>query len=144
VKVKPHAKMTFRIDVHLARLLAERARARRVSQTEVVEAALASLLSPDSEEKVEAVLTRRLDRLTRDLDRLAWHVDLSNEAFALFVRFWLTNNPPLPDAAMKAAQATGKKRYNAFVDSLTRRMEVGPRLKDEMSEDRDGAGSGYS
>lgn len=140
MKTKPHTKMTFRIDAHLARLLVERARSRRVSQTEVVEAALASLLSPDGEEKAEAILVKRLDRLTRDLDRLAWHVDLSNEAFALFVRFWLTSNPPLPEAAMKAAQATGKKRYNAFVDSLTRRMEIGPRLKDELSEERDARG----
>lgn len=138
MKIKPHTKLTFRIDAHLARLLVERARARRVSQTDVVEAALASLLSPDSDEKVEAILTKRLDRLVRDLERLAWHVELSNEAFAMFVRFWLTSNPPLPDTATKAAQATGKKRYNAFIDSLSRRMEIGPRLKDEMSDEREG------
>lgn len=60
-------KMTFRVDAHLARQLAERARSRRVSQTEVLEAALASLLTPDHEERIEAVLTKRLDRISRDV-----------------------------------------------------------------------------
>lgn len=130
---KPYRhKMTFRIDAHLARQLAERARSRRVSQTEVLEAALASLLTPDHEERIEAVLTKRLDRLSRQLERLEWHVELSNEAFAIFVRFWLTSTAPLPDEAMRAAQATGKKRYQAFVESLAKRMEAGPKLRDEV------------
>ncbi|PXW73879.1 hypothetical protein C7451_109169 [Blastomonas natatoria] len=90
------------------------------------------MLTPDHEERVEAVLTKRLDRLSRQLERLEWHVELSNEAFAIFVRFWLTSNAPLPDEAMRAAQATGKKRYQAFVESLAKRMEAGPKLRDEV------------
>jgi hypothetical protein len=70
--------------------------------------------------------------VSRQLDRLEWHVELTNEVIALFVRFWLTSNPPLPDAAMKAAQAMGKKRWQGFVESLSRRMEGGPKLRDEV------------
>lgn len=132
MKKPDRQKMTFRIDAHLARQLSERASARRVSQTEVLEAALASLLTPDSDERIEAVVTKRLDRLSRQLERLEWHVELSNEAFAIFVRFWLTSNAPLPDEAMRAAQATGKKRYQAFIESLAKRMNAGPKLRDEM------------
>ncbi|MBA4751681.1 MAG: CopG family transcriptional regulator [Sphingopyxis sp.] len=126
------------MDSVLARQLDERASSRRITRTDIVEAALASLLTPDHEERLEAVLTRRLDRLSRQLDRLEWHVELSNEGFALFVRSWLINNPPLPDAALRAAQVTGKKRWEAFVDSLSRRMELGPKLGDELSRDVDG------
>ena len=135
---KSSVKRTFRIDSALARQLDERASSRRITRTDIVEAALASLLTPDHEERLEAVLTRRLDRLSRQLDRLEWHVELSNEGFALFVRSWLINNPPLPDAALRAAQVTGKKRWEAFVDSLSRRMELGPKLGDELSRDVDG------
>jgi len=133
--VRGHVKQTYRLDADLVQLVRDRARQRRVTKTEVVEAALASLLSPDQEERIEAVMARRLDRLARQLDRLEWHVELSNEAFALFIRFWLTNNPPLPDAATKAAQAIGLKRYRSFVESLARRMEAGPRLREELSEE---------
>lgn len=135
---KSSVKRTFRIDSVLARQLDERASSRRITRTDIVEAALASLLTPDHEERLEAVLTRRLDRLSRQLDRLEWHVELSNEGFALFVRSWLINNPPLPDAALRATQVTGKKRWEAFVDSLSRRMELGPKLGDELSRDVDG------
>ena len=135
---KSSVKRTFRIDSVLARQLDERASSRRITRTDIVEAALASLLTPDHEERLEAALTRRLDRLSRQLDRLEWHVELSNEGFALFVRSWLINNPPLPDAALRAAQVTGKKRWEAFVDSLSRRMELGPKLGDELSRDVDG------
>ena len=135
---KSSVQRTFRIDSVLARQLDERASSRRITRTDIVEAALASLLTPDHEERIEAVLTRRLDRLSRQLDRLEWHVELSNEGFALFVRSWLINNPSLPDAALRAAQVTGKKRWEAFVDSLSRRMELGPKLGDELSRDIDG------
>lgn len=135
---KPSVKRTFRLDAVLARQLDERASSRRITRTDIVEAALASLLTPDHEERLEAILTRRLDRLSRQLDRLEWHVELSNEAFALFVRSWLVNSPPLPDAALRAAQATGRKRWEAFIDSLSRRMELGPKLGDELSREIDG------
>jgi hypothetical protein len=128
-------KHTIRLPVDLTRQLADHARARRVSQTAILEAALASFLSPDGADRLEATVSRRLDRLTRQLDRLEWHVELSNETLALFIRFWLTTNAPLPDTARAAAQAMGKERWEAFVASLNRRMEFGPRLKNEISED---------
>lgn len=134
---RAHTKQTFRLDPELFRLLDERARARKVSRTEVVEAALTSLLSPDHEEKLEAIVTRRLDRLTRQIERLEWHVELTNETLALFVRFWLINSAPLPDDAIKPAQASGKKRWAGFVDALARKMEAGPRLRDELSREVD-------
>ena len=132
---KPHVKQTFRLDPELFRLLDERARTRRITRTDVLEAALASMLSPDHEERIEAILVRRLDKLTRQLDRLEWHVELTNETLALFIRFWLINTVPLPDDAVTAAQALGKKRWRGFVESLSRRMEAGPKLKEELAQD---------
>src|SRR3546814_7356667 len=101
--------LTFRIDIELARLLEERAHARGVSRTEVVEAALMSLLQSDQDERMEAAMARRLDRVSRQLDRLEWNVELTNEAIGLFVRFWLNSNLPLHDTPMKKAQAKGTK-----------------------------------
>ena len=44
---------------------------RRVSKSVVAEAAIASFLSPDSAERGEAVLARRVARLSRPVARLA-------------------------------------------------------------------------
>lgn len=131
-------KHTFRLPPDLSRQLADFAGRKRVSQAFVVETALASFLSPDGSDQLEAALSRRLDRLSRQADLLAWHVEVSNEALALFIRFWLTSNAPLPDTALAAAQAMGRERYESFVDALNRRMEFGPRLKDEIAQDVEG------
>lgn len=135
------SKHTFRLPPKLAGQLAEYAIRKRVSQALVVETALASFLSPDGSERLEAALGRRLDRLSRQADRLEHHVEISNEALALFVRFWLTSTPPLPDAAMPAAQAKGRERYEGFVEALGRRMAKGLSLARELSQDVTGEGS---
>lgn len=132
---RARAKHTFRLPADLARQLADHARAKRASQTALVEAALASFLSPDGADRLEAAISRRLDRLGRQADRLEWNLDLANETLALFIRFWLTSNAPLPDTALAAAQAMGRERWERFVESLARRMEGGPRLSRELQRD---------
>ena len=128
-------KNSFRLPSDLVRQLDGMARTRNVPRTAIVEAALASYLSPDGADRLEAAVSRRLDRVTRQLDRLEWHVELTNETLALFIRFWLNTHTPLPDSAAKAAQATGKERWSRFVDSLARLMESGPRLKNEITSE---------
>lgn len=128
-------KHTFRLPPDLAVRLADYASRTRASQAEIVEAALASFLSPDGADRLEAALSRRLDRLSRQLERLERHITISNETMALFVRFWLTVTPPLPDSAQAVAQAKGRERYHGFVEALGRRLAKGLTLADEISRD---------
>ena len=58
-------KHTFRLPPELASKLADYAARKGVPQALVVEAALASYLSPDGADRLEAALARRLDRMTR-------------------------------------------------------------------------------
>lgn len=122
------SKHTFRLTPEVASQLAELAIRKRVSQAEIVETALVSFLTPDGPERMEAALSRRIDRVFRQLDQLDQHVELGNEALGLFVRFWLTANPPLPGAGGEAAQSQGKERFEAFVQALARRLEGTERL----------------
>jgi len=134
-------KHTFRLPPNLAGRLADYAAQKHVPQALVVETALASHLSPDGADRLEAALARRLDRMTRQIERLERHVTISNEALAVFVRFWLTSTPPLPDTALAAAQAKGRERYDGFVEALGRRLARGRKLADEISLDVDAAAS---
>lgn len=126
-------KATFRLPPDLMRRLADYAARRRVSQAVVVEAALESYLSPDGPDRLEAALARRLDRLSRASERLERHVTIGNEAIALFVRSWLTNTPPLPDATQVAANAKGRDRYHGFIEALGRRLTEGRLLADDLA-----------
>lgn len=125
-------KHTFRLPPALSRQLADYASRKRVSQAAIVEAAIASFLSPDGSERLEAAFSRRLDRISRQLDKLDYHVEVGNEAFALYLRRWLSVTPPLPGDATAAARAEAEKRFDHFVEALARRMEAGRYLSEEL------------
>lgn len=127
-------KRTFRLPPDVIELLAEFARRKRVGQPDIVEAALRSFMSPDNPEQLEAALSRRLDRIDRRLGRLDEQTEITTEALALFVRFWLTANPPVPDAARAAAQVQANERYEGFVEALARKMERGPKLPETLGK----------
>ena len=123
------------LDPGVTRALAEYAARRAQSRSLVAEAAIASFLSPDAAERQEAAFTRRLDQLDRRMARLERDLGIAVETLAVFVRFWLTTNPPLPEPAQAAARAKAGERYDAFVAALGRRLAKGPKLRQEISED---------
>jgi len=108
---------------------------KRLTRSAIVEAAVNSFLSPDSSDQKEAAFARRLDRLSRQIQRLERNSGLSVETLALFIRFWLTITPPLPPEAQAAAQAKGRERYEGFIEALARRWNQGRSLFDEMPRD---------
>lgn len=136
--------MKTRLNVYfspdLLRRIEDLADRKRLSRSSIVEAAVASFLSPDGADQREAAFTRRLDRLSRQIERLERDVGISVEALALFVRFWLTVTPPLPSEAQAAAQAKGRERYQDFVETLGRRLAKGRGLVQEVSTEMIKAG----
>jgi hypothetical protein len=129
--------MKTRLNIYLAPGLHEEiaglSAKRRVSKSAVIEAAVASMLSPDSADMREAAFVRRLDRHTRQLERVERDLSIAIETVALFVRFWLAVTPPLPESAQAAARAKGAERYRDFVETLGRRLQRGDSLVREIS-----------
>lgn len=125
-------KHTFRLPPALSRQLADYAGRKRVSQASIVEAAVASFLSPDGSERLEAAFARRLDRISRQLDKLDYHVEVGNEAFALYLRRWLAVTPAPFEEASAAERADAEKRFDYFVETLARRLEKGRRLSEGL------------
>lgn len=130
---------SVRLPDEMLKELDDFAERRRVPRAIVVETALASYLSPDGADQLETALARRLDRMSRELERLQRHSAITNETLALFIRFWLTHTPPLPDTAQAAAQAKGRERYEGFVEALGRRIARGKSLLDEITREIDPA-----
>ena len=75
---------------------------RNVSKSAVIEAAVASFLSGDTTERLESAMSRRLDKLGRQFDMLDEDVAILGETLSVFVQFWLTLTPPLPDSAKQS------------------------------------------
>ena len=66
----------------------------------VAEAAIASFLSPDDSDRREAAIAKRLDRIVRVLERLERNDGVTLETMGLFIRFWLTSTPALPEQSI--------------------------------------------
>lgn len=139
-QAKKH-RLSVYLEPEIMASLSEFAARRDRSLSLIAEAAIASFLSPDAAERQEAATTKRLDQLDRRMIRLERDLGISVEMLAVFVRFWLTTNPPLPEPAQAAARAQAGERYDGFVAALGRRLAKGPKLREEISEDVAGGGS---
>lgn len=111
------------------------ARKKQLTKSALVEAAVSSLVSPDHHDQREAAFSRRIDRLTRNIERLDRNTTISAEAVALFIHIWLSSTPTIPSEAMPAAQAKGRERYDNFIKTLTQRLQNGKSIVREIPED---------
>ena len=88
-------RLSIYLDPNLSHRLADHAGRREQSRSMIAEAAIASFLSPDADERREAALAKRLDRIDRNIQRLERDIGIANEAFAIFIRAWLTSTASL-------------------------------------------------
>lgn len=128
-------RLNLSLPVELIGRINDLADRKRLTRSAVVEAAVLSFLSPDHADRQEAALTRRLDRLSRQLSRVERDQRITAETLALFVRFWLTITPPIPPEDQAAAQAKGRERFEGFVETLGRRVQKGRSFLDEIPVD---------
>lgn len=128
-------RLNLYFDPATSRALEDLAARKKLSKSAIVEAAVASFLGPDGADRKEAALTRRLDRITRAIERLERDQTITLEALGLFIRAWLTATPPLADSAQAAAQAKGRERYESFVETLGRRIQQRRSLAKEVLDD---------
>lgn len=132
---KKKAQISVYLDPDVMKALATYAARREQPMSLIAEAAISSFLSPDADERREAAVAKRLDQVDRRLARLERDVGISTETLALFVRFWLTTTPPLPEPAAAAARAKAGARYDNFVAALGRRLHQGSKLRQEIPEE---------
>ncbi len=128
-----------RINIHVSRevnrLLDQAAKRPNVSKAAIVDAALAAFLSPEADDRRDAAIIRRLDRIDRRINRLERDFTVIGETLALHVRYYLTVTPPLPEQDRQAAQALGKERFEYFIDQLAKRLAGGKSLVADVMEE---------
>ena len=68
----------------------------------------------------------RLESVSKELHRLGRDQEVLMESLALFIRYFLTINAPLPESD-QAARAVGRDRFKAFIDQVGRNLASGTR-----------------
>lgn len=106
-----------------------------ISKSSIVAAALASWLSPDSGDQREAAIAKRLDRLSRQFEKLERDQLILIEAIALYVRYFLTVSTPVAESHQEAARAQGKVRYAQFVEQLGRHLLRGHSFVKDLNDE---------
>ena len=129
------ARLNLFIEREHAHRLDELAAMRGISKSSIIAAALASWLSPDSGDQREAAISKRLDRLSRQFEKLERDQVILIETVALYVRYFLTVSTPVPEAHQDAARAQGKARYTQFIEQLGRHLMRGKSLVKDLHEE---------
>lgn len=127
------ARLSVYLDQEMMAQLSQLADQKRQPKSLIAEAAITSFITPDDADRREAAVARRLDRLSRQGERLERDLWIAAETLALFIRFWLTVTPPLPESAQAAAQAKGRERFESFLETLGRRLAKGQSVLREVS-----------
>ncbi|MEO9336735.1 ribbon-helix-helix protein, CopG family [Mesorhizobium sp. SB112] len=128
-------RLNLTLPVEMIEKIRDLSERKNISRSAIVEAAVASFLSPDDADRREAAFARRMDRLSRQVQRLERDLGVTAETVALFVRFWLTITPPLPSDAHAAAQVKGRERYEGFIETLGMRLQKGQSFLREIPDD---------
>ena len=106
------------------------------SKSSILADALTAWLNRRGAGELEDRFGRRLDRLSMALGRIERDGHVLLESLALFIRYELMINAPLPEGD-QAARAVGRDRFNAFVARVGEALASGHRTF-EYSEDQPG------
>lgn len=103
------------------------------TKTAIVETALSQFLANGAESSDDAVLRRRLDWISRQLEQLERELRIVNETVALHARFHLTVTPPIPQPHQRAACLLGLERFEVFAAQVGKRVHLGtPLMRETM------------
>ena len=110
------------------------------SKSAILADALTAWLNNQAASELEQRFAFRLDRISMALGRIERDAHILLESLALFIRYELTINAPLPEGD-HAARAIGRNRFNAFVGRVADAIAAGRRtFADHHAVTPDGEG----
>lgn len=115
-----------RINAHIShkayKHLTEAAAPPGKSKAAIVDAALAAFLAPETDDRRDALILKRFDRIDQRLDRIEQDLVITSETLALFVRYFLTVTPQPSVRDRAGAQAKGRERFEQFLGQVIKRI----------------------
>lgn len=127
-------RLNIYLDDHVAAQLALLSKRPGTNKSHIINDALDRFFNPQDDKEPINVLVRRLDRMSKALDRLDRNQSVSVETLALFIRYFLTITPPLPETDQAAAHALGRERFEVFAAQVGRRLAQDQNLLSDVLE----------
>ncbi len=120
------------LDDHVAAQLALLSKRPGLNKSRIVNDALDRFFNPERDQTFEKAMLRRLDHMSKSQAKIERNESIATETLALFVRYFLTITPPLPQAEQAAAHALGIERFEVFVAQVGRRLAQDQSLLNEV------------
>src|SRR3954453_10845584 len=117
------------LPAELAKRFEEIAAAPGASKSSILVAALSAFFERRGASEFEQRFAIRLDRISRQLERIERNGHVELESLALFVRYMLSVNAPLAEDD-DAARAIGRDRFAAFIARVGHQIASGKRTFD--------------
>jgi predicted transcriptional regulator len=117
------ARLSVYLDSDMMAQLTDLAERKRQSKSLIAEAAITSFLTPDETDRREAAVTRRLDLLTRQGERVERDLWIAAETLALFLRF----GSPSPHRSRKPHKPPPRRKGASASNRSWRRSDAGSR-----------------
>ena len=114
------------LDVDISERLETLAAEPGASKSAILADAVQAWLTKRGSHELDDRFGRRLERLSTQVGRIERDQQILMESLALFIRFFLTMNAPLPESD-QAARAVGRDRFKAFIDQVGRNLASGTR-----------------
>lgn len=105
---------------------------RRLTESAVVDRALREHLDGLGD---LTLLYRRLTSINKSLHKIDRTVSIVGELINQFLKAWLRNTPPLPEADNRGNERPARDRYKLLMDRLTAAVTSGGSFFDALPED---------
>ncbi len=115
-------RVNIRISTKLYAQLCEAADRPGVTKTAIVEDALRAWFDPEARSLLEERLLARVDAFDQRQGDMERDVAFTYETLTHFIYYWLTRTEPIPDGERDIAHALGQKRFDYFIDQVTRKL----------------------
>jgi hypothetical protein len=114
------------LDADISKRLETLAAEPGASKSAILADAVQAWLTKRAAHELDDRFGQTLGRMSMQIGRIERDQQIIMESLALFIRFFLTVNAPLPESD-QAARAIGRDRFKAFIDQVARNLASGTR-----------------
>jgi len=123
--------LNTRLPLHMVQQVKYVAHERGVTDGSIVEAALREFLGKTEHEEI---LLKKMDRVSRQLERMRREQNAMLEVLSAFIRVYLTHEREIPESEKNQAELKGARRFTRFMDLVASELDKNKPFIDELEQ----------
>lgn len=130
-KVINSKQVNTRLPIHMVQQIKYIAQENGITDGSIIEAALRDYLGKTEHEDV---LINKVDKLSRQIEKLRRENGLMLEVVSSFIRVYLTHTQEIPEQEKLNAELRGAKKFSRFMDLVASSLDQNKPFFDELEQ----------